>query len=254
MLYNRNDAPVGGNPFLVKHSELPLLYYYTHLSGLARAFEIGDVIEKGEVLGYASNRGSSGGWYHLHFSLILIDEGVHVNPFPFLAEWYRASMPYYLDFLTDFDVYEGADRSGEVERAIVAGRASGGRPFHNSLPGIVHLREATAEAPFAGLNHIGFGRKAIVTAMFTAPEAMEGELWLGHTGRARLYLNGEAVYAGGSLTAYHRSVQPMQADAQMIPCRFKEGENRVVLAVEQTDVFWQFSLRPRTRLGLPLPR
>ena len=104
-LYNKNHAPVGGNPFLVKHPNLPLLYYYTHLSGLTRNFKEGEIIEKGEPLGYASSRGSSGGWYHLHFSMILIDDEMHVNPYPFLAEWYKESMTHYQDFLTVYKVY-----------------------------------------------------------------------------------------------------------------------------------------------------
>ncbi len=260
-LYNKNSAPVGGNPFLVKHPDLPLLYYYTHMSGLARSFRPGEIIEKGEVLGYASARGSSGGWYHLHFSMILIDEQVHVNPFPFLAEWYRETMPHDQDFLSDFEVYhfraEGdaarsTDMKSEFEKGVLTGGVKPTGHFHNSLPGSVHVREAVSEAPYAGLNHAVFGQFAVLKSEFNLREAAQGELWFGHTGRASLYLNGEKVYEGSPDNAYHRSKQPFQPDAQMIPCQFVKGINQVFVTIEQTDVWWQFSIRPRDRLGMPL--
>ena len=255
LLSNRNRAPVGTNPFLVKHSELPILFYYTHLSGLTKNFKEGDIVEAGDIIGYASSRGSSGGWYHLHFSTILIDQQVHVNPYPFLAQWYKESMPHYMDFLSDFDVYHFKGKASEretFEQAAVAGKAKPTGKFHNALPGVIHLREAIAEAPYAGVNHAIFGQFAVLKGQFEASQAMNGELWLGHTGKCRLYLNGQQVYSGENKNPYHRSVRPLQTDSQMIKCQFKKGVNEVVVAVEQTNVFWAFSIRPRTRLGLPL--
>ena len=255
LLYNKNNAPISGNPFLVKHPDLPLLYYFTHLSGLARHFKKGDIIKKGQVLGYASARGSSGGWYHLHFGIILIDQHVCVNPYPFLVEWYKESMPHYSDFLSDFDVYYSTDYTQkQLEEAILNDKIESNKRFHNSLPGVVHLREAVADAPYSGLNHVVFDQFAVLKGEFISDEEMMGELWFGHTGKARLYLNGKQIYSGENKNPYHRSVQPLQVDSQMLQCQFAKGVNYVIIAMEQTNVFWEFSLRPRTRLGLPLQK
>ncbi len=256
IISNRNGgAVVGGNPFLVKHAELPVLFYYTHLSGLAKDFKDGDTIEAGEIIGYASARGASGGWYHLHFSTILIDQQIHVNPFPFLKEWYKKSLPHYMDFLSNFDVYHFKGESGkrtEFEQSVVASKVKPTGKFHNSLPGVVQLREAVAAAPFSGMNHAISGQFAILKGKFDCPEDMNGELWLGHTGKTRVYLNGEQVYSGENKNPYHRSARTIQTDSQMVKCQFKKGVNEVMAAVEQTNVFWSFSIRPRTKLGLPL--
>ncbi|MBD3289040.1 peptidoglycan DD-metalloendopeptidase family protein [candidate division KSB1 bacterium] len=257
LLYNKNDAPIGPNCFLVKHPEQPVLYYYTHMSGLARDFKRGEIIEKGEPLGYASARGSSGGWFHLHFSIIHLEKKVHVNPFPFLKEWYAESLPHYQDFLTDFDVYYNPDNlmdRTQFEKDVVLGKIKSSHKFKNSLPGIVHVREAVAEAPFSGLNHVVFNQCAILKGTFECENDMPGELWFGHTGIARLYLNGNLVYEGENKNPYHRKKQPFQWDSQMKQVEFNEGMNEVIIAIEQTNPFWSFSIRPRTRLGIPMNR
>lgn len=256
ILYNKNNRRIGTNPFLVKHPELPLLYYYTHLSGLAKDFQEGETIGKGEILGYASNRGSSGGWHHLHFSMIHLDHKMHINPYPFIAEWYREFMTHYSDFLSVFEVYYQENIKSEdretFERKVLEGQIPCNHHFSNSLPGVIHLREAVAKAPYSGLNHALFNQFALLKGRFIITEQMSGELWFGHTGIARLYLNGEEVYLGENETPYHRSVQPLQVDSKMIQCKYKKGQNEVVIAIEQTNPFWSFSIRPRDRLGLPL--
>jgi hypothetical protein len=109
-----------------------------------------------------------------------------------------------------------------------------------------------AAAPFSGLNHAVFGGFAVLKCSFQAPEAMHGELWFGHTGEASLYLNNKKVYEGNHEDAYHRSKQPFQVDAHMLKCTFQKGLNNIVIAVQQKSVFWSFSIRPRTALGLPI--
>ncbi len=255
LLYNKNDAPIGTNCFLVKDPEQPVLYYYTHMSGLTRDFKRGEIIEKGEPLGYASNRGSSGGWFHLHFSIIHLEKKVHVNPFPFLKEWYVKSLPQYRDFLTDFDVFYKPDNSidrAQFENDVVLGKIEPTHKFRNSLPGIVHVREAVAEAPFSGLNHVVVDQFAILKGAFECENDMPGELWFGHTGKARLYLNGELIYDDENKNPYHRKMQPFQWDSQMKQVDFRKGINEVIIAIEQTNPFWSFSIRPRSRLGIPM--
>ena len=255
LFYNKNKAPIGPNAFLVKHETLPLIFYYTHMSGLSKSYKTGEKIQRGEVLGYASSRGSSGGWYHLHFSMIHTGLEAHINPYPFINEWYGKSMPYYTDFLTDFEVYKynGPTQSKYTfEKNVLEGSVKPDKQFEGSLPGVVHVREAVAERPFAGLNHIKFDGFAVLKTSFEAKEAGEGELWLGHTGTARIYLNGRLVYSGENKSSYHRSSQPFQWDAHALQVDFVQGDNEVVIAIEQTNPWWSFSLRPRDRLGRPL--
>jgi hypothetical protein len=255
LLYNKNGARIGTNPFLVKDPDFPILYYYTHLSGLAKDFKEGDFIQKGEPLGYASARGSSGGWFHLHFSMIHLEKKIHVNPFPFLAEWYKESLPHYQDFLTEFDIYYFPDESQnkiKFEKSVLDNQVKLSGKFVNSLPGIVHVREAVAEAPFSGLNHVLFDKFAILKTTFFSENKQAGEIWFGHTGKARVYLNGDLIYNGENKNPYHRKVQPFQWDSEMIQNEFKKGENEIIIAIEQTNPFWAFSIRPRNRLGIPL--
>ncbi len=257
LLYNKNEARIGPNPFLIKHPELPILYYYTHMSGLTKDFQEGEMITKGEPLGYASSRGSSGGWYHLHFSIIHIDEKIHINPFPFLSEWYAESLPHYQDFITDFQVYDYEDTllsKDQFEEGVISEKITTSRAFRNSLPGIIHVREAVARSPYAGLNHVLFGQFAVLKSQFTSRGDIPGELWFGHTGKARLYLNGKLIYDGENKDPYHRSIQPFQWDSHMMQTRFIDGKNEIVIAIEQTNPFWSFSVRPRNRLGIKLER
>ncbi|MBN2013317.1 M23 family metallopeptidase [candidate division KSB1 bacterium] len=255
LLYNKNDARVGPNPFLVKPDNAPVLYYYTHMSGLARDFKAGDIIKKGEPLGYASSRGSSGGWYHLHFSIIHLEKKVHVNPYPYLKEWYEESQPQNQDFMNEFDVYYHPELSAEkeqFEQNVVANKIEPTRHFRSDVHGVVHVREAVAKAPHAGLNHVIFYQFAVLKGQFKVDDAMDGELWFGHTGKARVYLNGTKVYDGENNNPYHRSKQPFQWDSVMMQVQFNQGLNEVIIAIEQTNPFWSFSIRPRNRLGIPL--
>jgi len=231
--------------------DLPILYYYTHLSGLARAFSVGDTIQKGDILGYASARGSSGGWHHLHFSLIHLEKKIHINPFPFLKEWYNESMQHYDDYLTRFEVFQpqvGESNKNEFEKQVAAGTVSADHLFTASAPGVIQVREAVAACPLAGLNHVSFNQFALLKSRFSTHEK-KGEIWFGHTGVARLYLNGKMIYSGSNNHPYHRSVQPFQWDAIMIGVEYNQGENELLVAVEQSNPFWSFSLRPRNQLG-----
>jgi len=255
LLYNKNGARIGTNPFLVKDPDAPILYYYTHLSGLAKDFKEGEVIKKGEVLGYASARGSSGGWFHLHFSMIHLEKKIHINPFPFLAEWYKESLLHYQDFLTEFEIFYFPDEIKNIilfENSVLQGNVQPSGKFVNSIPGIVHVREAVATAPFSGMNHVLFDQFAILKTNFISEKKQLGEIWFGHSGKVRVYLNGELIYYGENKIPYHRKLQPFQWDSEMIQTEFKEGENKIIIAIEQTNPFWSFSIRPRTRLGITL--
>lgn len=67
-------------------------YYYAHLDGYAAGLHEGQVLHRGEVLGYVGTTGNAPkDTPHLHFALIRLDPdkrwwtGTYVNPYPLLA-------------------------------------------------------------------------------------------------------------------------------------------------------------------------
>lgn len=66
-------------------------YYYAHLDRYAAGLHEGQVLRRGEVLGYVGTTGNAGNTPHLHFALIRLDKdrrwwkGTYVNPYPLLA-------------------------------------------------------------------------------------------------------------------------------------------------------------------------
>jgi murein DD-endopeptidase MepM/ murein hydrolase activator NlpD len=67
-------------------------YYYAHLDGYAAGLHEGQVLHRGETLGYVGTSGNAPvNAPHLHFALIRLDEdkrwwkGTYVNPYPLLA-------------------------------------------------------------------------------------------------------------------------------------------------------------------------
>ncbi len=254
-LYDKNHGHIGGNPLLIKHPELPLVYYYTHMSGLSKKYIAGDTIAKGEVIGYGSARGSSGGWYHLHLGMIHLEKKVFINPYPFIKEWYAQTMSHYNDFISCFDVYlpRKQDISGyDFERSVLESKRIPSHNFCNTVPGVIHVREAVAKHPFAGLNHVLFNQMAILKTTVESPEKKDGEVWFGHTGVARVYLNGNLIYAGENSSPYAAHNQPFQWDKTMKSCQFKKGKNQIIVFIRQTNPYWSFSLRVRDSLGRPL--
>jgi murein DD-endopeptidase MepM/ murein hydrolase activator NlpD len=66
-------------------------YYYAHLDGYAAGLHEGQVLRRGEVLGYVGTTGNAPKEApHLHFALIRLDpdrrwwKGTYVNPYPLL--------------------------------------------------------------------------------------------------------------------------------------------------------------------------
>ena len=67
-------------------------YYYAHLDRYAAGLQEGQVVRRGEVLGYVGTTGNANpNTPHLHFALIRLDlekrwwKGTYVNPYPLLA-------------------------------------------------------------------------------------------------------------------------------------------------------------------------
>ncbi len=65
-------------------------YYYAHLDRYAPGLHEGQLLRRGEVLGYVGTTGNAGTTPHLHFALIRLDmdrrwwKGTYVNPYPYL--------------------------------------------------------------------------------------------------------------------------------------------------------------------------
>jgi len=69
------------------------IYYYAHLERYADGIHEGQVLRRGETLGYVGDTGNSGaGNYHLHFAIWLVTDpkrywdGENVNPYPLLVK------------------------------------------------------------------------------------------------------------------------------------------------------------------------
>ena len=163
-------------------------------------------------------------------------------------------MVHYIDFLSTFRVFQKNDpqkRTFEFEKEIIQGQHEPLRTFKNSLPGVVYARDAIAKCPHSGHEEAIFDQYAVFESSFEST-ASEGEIWLGHAGIARVYLNGELIYTGENKSPYALKNQPFQWDAEMIKVKYNNGINTVTVALEQTSPYWSFSIRPRDRLGMPL--
>lgn len=66
-------------------------YYYAHLDRYAPGLHEGQLLRRGEILGYVGTTGNAGNTPHLHFALIRLDrerrwwKGTYVNPYPHLS-------------------------------------------------------------------------------------------------------------------------------------------------------------------------
>jgi murein DD-endopeptidase MepM/ murein hydrolase activator NlpD len=85
------DQWTDGNPGLGwgLHGDSDTRYRYFHLSAFAEDLEVGDRVEKGQVIGYVGDTGNAtpGGW-HLHFEVHERTSGSRyqaVDPLPLLA-------------------------------------------------------------------------------------------------------------------------------------------------------------------------
>ena len=61
-------------------------HYYAHLDGHKRGLQVGDTVQKGEVIGYVGNTGNARHTApHLHYGIYLQGKGRGaVNPYPYL--------------------------------------------------------------------------------------------------------------------------------------------------------------------------
>ncbi|HVT41101.1 MAG TPA: M23 family metallopeptidase [Gemmatimonadaceae bacterium] len=83
---------LGGNVIWATDGERRFAYYYAHLDRYARGLREGQVVNRGEVIGYVGTTGNApAGTPHLHFQVMrLLDarrfsDGLPFNPLPFFS-------------------------------------------------------------------------------------------------------------------------------------------------------------------------
>lgn len=88
----------GGNSIYQLARDGRTRLYYAHLSRYAPGLRAGDVVRRGQVIGFVGDTGNAQPRdYQLHFSIAVLDdlrrwwEGRNVNPYPFLRD--RAPLP-----------------------------------------------------------------------------------------------------------------------------------------------------------------
>lgn len=84
-LYDEYSGPNSGLGWGLL-SETNVKYRYYHLSALAEGLEVGDWVERGQLIGYVGDTGnaSPGGW-HLHFEVRPGPKYAPVDPYPLLV-------------------------------------------------------------------------------------------------------------------------------------------------------------------------
>lgn len=86
------ESDAGGTTLYVRSPDRSREYYYAHLSGYAPGIHEGQVVKRGDPLGYVGDTGNAGaGNFHLHFGVARIRpddgwwQGQPINPYPLLA-------------------------------------------------------------------------------------------------------------------------------------------------------------------------
>jgi murein DD-endopeptidase MepM/ murein hydrolase activator NlpD len=82
----------GGLTIYQTDSTNELMYYYAHLDRYAAGLREGDLLKRGDVIGYVGSTGNaSANAPHLHFAILRLPpgkewwKGTAINPFPFFA-------------------------------------------------------------------------------------------------------------------------------------------------------------------------
>jgi murein DD-endopeptidase MepM/ murein hydrolase activator NlpD len=86
------ESAAGGTTIYVRSPDRLWTYYYAHLSGYAPGLHEGQIVKRGDALGFVGDTGNAGaGNYHLHFGLARTApeqhwyQGRDVDPYPYLA-------------------------------------------------------------------------------------------------------------------------------------------------------------------------
>jgi peptidoglycan LD-endopeptidase LytH len=83
-----HQGSLGGNAIYQLAADGRTRFYYAHLEQYAEGLHPGDVVQRGQVIGYVGDTGNAQpGDYHLHFAIAILNDvsrwwgGTNVNPF-----------------------------------------------------------------------------------------------------------------------------------------------------------------------------
>lgn len=86
------DSELGGITIYQISTDRKYVFYYAHLQKRADGIKLGDVVQRGSIIGFVGDTGNAGaGNYHLHFSIAMVVdpkrywEGTNINPYPLLT-------------------------------------------------------------------------------------------------------------------------------------------------------------------------
>lgn len=86
------QSAAGGITLYVRSPQRRVVFYYAHLAGYTPGLHEGQVVRRGDPLGYVGDTGNAGaGNFHLHFGVSLTQpdqrwhQGLDVDPYPLLA-------------------------------------------------------------------------------------------------------------------------------------------------------------------------
>jgi murein DD-endopeptidase MepM/ murein hydrolase activator NlpD len=86
-----HQGSLGGNSIYQLAPDGRTRFYYAHLDGYAQGLQVGQVVHRGEVIGYVGDTGNARpGDTHLHFSIAILNdvhrwwEGRNLDPYPIL--------------------------------------------------------------------------------------------------------------------------------------------------------------------------
>jgi peptidoglycan LD-endopeptidase LytH len=86
-----HQGSLGGNAIYQLAADGRTRFYYAHLEQYAEGLHPGDVVQRGQVIGYVGDTGNAQpGDTHLHFSIAILDdvhrwwEGRNLDPYPIL--------------------------------------------------------------------------------------------------------------------------------------------------------------------------
>ena len=88
-----HQGSLGGNAIYQLANDGRTRFYYAHLDHYADGLHMGDVVQRGQVIGYVGDTGNAQpGDTHLHFSIAILDdvhrwwEGRNLDPYPILRD------------------------------------------------------------------------------------------------------------------------------------------------------------------------
>lgn len=90
VIVRRDSSGLGGLSLYERGQDGRTIYYYAHLNGYRAGLEEGDLVRRGDVIGYVGSTGNVTGSPHLHFAVFTVTDpnrwwrGRDLNPYTLL--------------------------------------------------------------------------------------------------------------------------------------------------------------------------